>query len=172
VDRGSRADKAGLRAGDVIVRVGNQPVHDTSDFTQALRSHSTGSVSVGVIRDRKEHTLTITLPERKDSGEMIEESQEAPELDADTATELTEVQNEIAKLRPQIEMAAEEASRKAATEIRQSLCSQQRQLKEQAEKLREEFSPKVREELEKSRQKLQQQMEKLRRQMQGDWLEI
>jgi len=172
VDRGSRADKAGLRAGDVIVRVGNQPVHDTSDFTQALRSHSTGSVSVGVIRDRKEQTLTIALPERKDSGEMIEESQEAPELEADTATELTEVQNEIAKLRPQIEREAEEASRKAATEIRQSLCSQQRQLKEQADKLRDEFSPKVREELEKSRQKLQQQMEKLRRQMQGDWLEI
>jgi len=172
VDRGSRADKAGLRAGDVIVRVGNQPVHDTSDFTQALRSHSTGSVSVGVIRDRKEQTLTIALPERKDSGEMIEESQEAPELEADTATELTEVQNEIAKLRPQIEREAEEASRKAATEIRQSLCSQQRQLKEQAEKLREEFSPKVRQELEKSRQKLQQQMEELRRRMQGDWLEI
>jgi molecular chaperone DnaK (HSP70) len=161
-----------MRAGDVIIRVGDQPVHDTSDFTHALHSHSTGSVSVGVIRDRREQTLTITLPDRKDSGEMIEESQEAPELDADTATELTEVQNEIAKLRPQIELAAEEASRKAATEIRQSLCSQQKQMKEQAEKLRQEFSPQIREELEKSRQKLQQEMERLRHRMQGERLEI
>src|SRR6266853_394248 len=59
VEKGSRADKAGLRAGDVITRVGDQPVHDTSDFTHALRSRTTGSVSVGVIRDKKEQTLTI-----------------------------------------------------------------------------------------------------------------
>src|SRR6266404_7801252 len=30
VEKGSRADKAGLRAGAVITRVGDQPVHDTS----------------------------------------------------------------------------------------------------------------------------------------------
>jgi len=77
VEKGSRADKAGLRAGDVITRVGNQPVHDTSDFTHALRDRNAGSVSVGVIRDRKEQTLTLTLPERKDSGMVIEESFEA-----------------------------------------------------------------------------------------------
>src|SRR5258706_15352944 len=74
VEKGSRAEKAGLRAGDVITRVGDQPVHDTSDFTHALHSHTTGSVGVGVIRDKKEQTLTITLPERKESGEVIEES--------------------------------------------------------------------------------------------------
>src|SRR5271166_1949262 len=68
VEKGSRADKAGLRAGDVITRVADQPVHDTSDFTHALRSHAAGSVSVGVIRDKKEQTLTLTLPERKESG--------------------------------------------------------------------------------------------------------
>jgi len=156
----------------VIIRVGKQPVHDTSDFTQALHSHTAGPVSVGVIRDRKEQTLTITLPEHKDSGEMIEEGEEAPELDAETATELSAVQNEIARLRPQIEELAEEESRKVSAEVRQSLCSQQKQLKEQAEKLKQEITPQVREELEKTRQKLQRQMERLRRQMQGDWLEI
>src|SRR5271170_5011619 len=35
VEKGSRADKGGLRAGDVITRVGDQAVHDTSDFTHA-----------------------------------------------------------------------------------------------------------------------------------------
>src|SRR3984957_681298 len=47
VEKGSRADKAGLRAGDVIVRVGDQPVHDTSDFTHALHTRSAGAVNVG-----------------------------------------------------------------------------------------------------------------------------
>jgi serine protease Do len=171
VEKGSRADKAGLRAGDVITRVGDQPVDDTSDFTHALHSHSAGSVGVGVIRDKKEQTLTITLPERKESGEVIEESLEAPELDAETQTELSEVQNEIAKLRPQMELASEE-SRKASTEVRKALCAHQKQMKEQAEKLRQELGPKLQQEFEKGRQKLQQEMEQLRLQMRDDSLDI
>ncbi|MGA7513496.1 MAG: PDZ domain-containing protein [Candidatus Sulfotelmatobacter sp.] len=171
VEKGSRADKAGLRAGDVITRVGDQPVHDTSDFSHVLHSHNAGSVSVGVIRDRKEQTLTLTLPERRDSGEMIQESFEAPDLRAETQAELSEVQNEIAKLRPQMELAREE-SRKASEEMRKAMCDQQKQLREQAEKLRQELRPKVREELQKSRERLQRQMEELRRQMASGWLDI
>ena len=146
VEKGSRAEKAGLRAGDVITRVGDQAVHDTSDFTHALHSHSGGSVSVALIRDKKEQTLTLTLPERKESGEVIEESVEAPELDADTQIDLSEVRNEIAELRPQMELAKEE-SRKAAEEVRKAVRAQQKAMKQQAEKLRQEFGPKVQEEL-------------------------
>jgi serine protease Do len=164
VEKGSRADKAGLRAGDVITRVGDQPVHDTSDFTHALHSHNAGSVSLGVIRDKKEQTLTITLPERKESGEMIEESLEAPELDAETRIELGEAQSEVAKLRPQMELAREEA-RKATAEVRKSLCDQTR-------KIREQVGPKVQEELQKGREKLRQEMEQLRPQVSGDSFDI
>ena len=164
VEKGSRADKAGLRAGDVIVRVGDQPVHDTSDFTHALHDHSAGSVSVSVIRDKREQTLTLTLPEHKESGESIEESFEAPEMDAETQTELRAVRNEIAKLQPEMKLAQQE--------MRKAACSQQKQVKEQVKNLREQLQPQLREELEKSRQKLQQEMERLRHQMQGDWLEI
>jgi predicted metalloprotease with PDZ domain len=171
VEKGSRADKAGLHAGDVITRVGDQPVHDTSDFTHALRDRNAGSVSIVVIRDKKEQTLTLTLPERKDSGELINESLEVPELDAETQIELTEVQNEIAKLRPEMELARDE-SLQASAEIRKSLCGQQELLKQQAEKFEGELTPQVQEELEKTRQKLQQEMERLRHQMQGDWLDI
>jgi serine protease Do len=171
VEKGSRADKAGLRAGDVIVRVGDQFIHDTSDFTHALHSRSGGSVSVGVIRDKKDQTLTITLPERKDSGEMIEESLEAPEVDAETRIELGEVQAEIAKLRPQMELAREE-SRKAAAEVRKSVCDQQKQVREQAQKLRQQVRSKVQEERQRSREKLQQQRERLRLRVSGDSFDI
>jgi serine protease Do len=171
VEKGSRADKAGLRAGDVITRVADQPVHDTSDFTHALHSHGSGSVNVAVIRDKKEQTLTITLPERKDSGEVIEESLEDSELTAETQTELSEMRNEIANLRPQMELAREE-TRKASTEMRKALCDQQKQLREQAQKLKQELRPQMREELRKSREKLQQEMEQLRQRMAADSLDI
>ncbi len=171
VEKGSRADKAGLRAGDVIVRVGDQAVHDTSDFTHSLRGHSAGSVKVSVIRDKKEQTLTLTLPERKESGEMIEESFEVPELDAETQAELSEVREEIAKLQPQMELATGE-TRKASEEVGKSLCAQKKQLQEQAQKLREQLGPKVQQELQKSREKVGREMEKLRIELRGNWLDI
>jgi hypothetical protein len=179
VEKGSRADKAGLRAGDVIIRVGDQSVHDASDFTHALRSHSAGSVNVAVIRDKKEQTLTLTLPERKDSGEMFEESLGTPDLDAETQTELSEVQDEIAKLRPEMELASEQAH-KASEEMSRSLCSHEKQLKEQAGKLSQELGPEVQKkvqkevqkELQKTREKLQKEMEELRQQIGGTWFDI
>lgn len=171
VEKGSRAEKAGLRAGDVITKVGDQPIHDTSDFTHALHSHSAGSVSVGVIRDKKEQTLTLTLPERKESGEMMEESLEEPELEVDAQCDLSEVQDELAKLRPQMELAkqmAQEESVKAQREMRRAFRSQQKAMKQQAEKSSQE----VQRELEKSREKLQQEMEQLRLQLHSDSFDI
>jgi serine protease Do len=170
VEKGSRADKAGLRAGDVIVRVGDQAVHDTSDFTHALHSRNAGSVNVDVIRDKKAQTLTITLPGRGDSGEMLEESFEAPDMDAENQAELSEALNEVAKLRPEMELAQEEA-REASAEIRKSVCEQQKRVREQTEKLRQESRSKVREVL-KSREKMRKEMEELRREMATHPLDI
>src|SRR5208282_6810752 len=73
VEKGSRAEKAGFRAGDVIVKINDQPVHDTSDFTHAVRSRNRQGVSVGVMRDKKEQNLNLTLPQNTDSGEMFED---------------------------------------------------------------------------------------------------
>ncbi len=144
VEKGSRGDKAGFRAGDVIVKVNDQPVHDSSDFTQALRS-SKGSVSVGVIRDKKEQNLNLTLPERKDSGEMFEEEIfDGPALDSESYLRLSQVQEEIAKLQPEMKLAEEEAS-KATQEMRKSLCSQRKQMREHAEKLERDAASTARE---------------------------
>jgi serine protease Do len=171
VEKDSRADKAGLRAGDVIVRVGDQSVHDTSDFTHALHSRGAGSINIEVIRDRKSQTLTISLPAGKESGDMFEESFDAPDMDAKSGMELTEVQNEVARLKPQIEL-AEQETRKASSEMSKSLCDQQRQMKEQARKLRQEYGTEVRDELRKSREVMRRQMEKLQQELSSHWLDI
>jgi serine protease Do len=171
VEKGSGADRAGLRAGDVIVRVGDQTIHDTSDFTHVLRSRNPGSVNVEVIRDRKPQTVTITLPARKESGDMIKESFETPEADAESRAELSEALNQVAKLRPQIELAREEA-RKASVEMRKSVCEQQRLMREQARKRKKEVDSEVQKELLKSREKLQKEMEELRKEMPTHSLDI
>src|SRR5207253_5094660 len=59
VEKGSRSEKAGFHAGDVVIKVNNQSVHDTSDFTRALRATSGGNASVTVIRERREQNLNL-----------------------------------------------------------------------------------------------------------------
>ena len=68
------------------------------------------------MRDKKEQNLNLTLPERKESGDLMQEESfdDEPLIDAESAIELSELRNEIAKLRPQMELAAEDA-RKSAT---------------------------------------------------------
>ena len=57
------AQKAGLRAGDVIVKVGTTTVDDTDDLTRALRD-SEGKVAIDVLRKGARRTVNVDLPTR------------------------------------------------------------------------------------------------------------
>src|SRR5436309_13268894 len=120
VEKGSRAEKAGFRAGDVIVKVNEEQVNDTSDFSHAVRARSGNSVKVGVIRDKKEQSFTLSLPPKKESGDLIEEESfwNEPLMQAQAAVEMTELRTDLmAKLCPQMELARAN-SLKAAAELR------------------------------------------------------
>lgn len=65
VQKGSAAETAGLRAGDVIVKVGDQKIADNSDWREALRNGKGGKVSIVVVRDKKELTLSMSVPARR-----------------------------------------------------------------------------------------------------------
>src|SRR5579872_532751 len=93
VEKGSRAEKAGFRAGDVIVKVNDQAVHDTSDFAHAMKARTGNSVNVGVVRDKKEQNLNLTLPDRKESGMMEEESLDNQEIDLGSNLQLGELRD-------------------------------------------------------------------------------
>lgn len=62
VNKGSAAEKAGIKAGDVIVKIEDQHVGTTREITSALRSlRSKKTVNVTVVRNKKEMTLPVTL---------------------------------------------------------------------------------------------------------------
>jgi len=66
VKPGSPAAKAGLKAGDVLVQFGDQPIKNLYDFTDALRRSKIGEVvSVTVLRDGKELKVDVKLEQRK-----------------------------------------------------------------------------------------------------------
>jgi len=167
VEKGSRAEKAGFRAGDIIVKVNDESIHDTSDFTHAVKARNGSTVNVGVVRERKEQNLNLTLPDKKQSNLWQEESFEEPILNAESAFELSKLNEELAKLRPQMELASQNA-RKAAEELRKTWCDQQRKFeqkaKEEAEKQQRKF---------KSEQdKIQRELERMTQELRGNWLEL
>jgi len=63
VTRGSTAEKAGLKAGDVITKIGDRRVSGANDLSSALRSRPRGSVAVTVVRNQKEMVINVSLEE-------------------------------------------------------------------------------------------------------------
>ena len=58
VTPGSPAEKAGLKAGDVIVRLGDEKLSDRSDLARILENKP---VAVTIVRNKSEQTLSVQL---------------------------------------------------------------------------------------------------------------
>lgn len=72
VERGSAAEKAGIKAGDVIVKVDNESIESRGDYRSAIRHRSSENVKVTVLRDKREQTVTMTLTApRKESSRRV-----------------------------------------------------------------------------------------------------
>jgi serine protease Do len=130
VEKGSVADAAGLRAGDVIVKVDGEQITCSSDWRHAMRQHKAGSVTLGVVRDKREQAVTMKIPERRTGSLRIDLPDMTPVLE--------EMSAELERMRPQIERtvmvarseflrAAEEAMRQAVRQLEQARREQESQ---------------------------------------------
>jgi putative serine protease PepD len=62
IESGSPAEKAGLKEGDVVTKLGNDKIDDVASLTAKIRAHKPGDkVSVTVKRAGKTQTAQITL---------------------------------------------------------------------------------------------------------------
>lgn len=68
VEKGSAADAAGLKAGDVITSINGQPVRDAGQVADSMRSVREGEITIGYLRDRKAGTTKATIEPRPESG--------------------------------------------------------------------------------------------------------
>jgi serine protease Do len=146
VERGSRAEQAGFHAGDVIVKVNGSPVNDCSDFTRLLRSRNENKASVTVMRDRKEQTLTLALPEPRRSGSIKQERCE--ETDEDACREIAAVvpemvTAEIKRIKPEMERATKELQEEILNhreELKKEMEQMQQELRKQQDEIRQEIN--------------------------------
>jgi membrane-associated protease RseP (regulator of RpoE activity) len=179
VARKSEAEGAGLKAFDVILKVGTEGIATTADWDRALRSNQGKPVQVTILRDRKQQTLTLQVDSKHHHAELEDLF---PGVDAALVAGL-----DIGELDPQFASQMEqqfvgispkdaEQLRKEAEKLRDALKAQgfafdQRQLDElnqQMDQFRENFNPqdfkldpKQLEEMEQQMQQFQQQMQEM-----------
>jgi S1-C subfamily serine protease len=65
VARRSEADAAGMKACDVILRAGSEPVATLAGWQRALHANQGKPVTVTVLRDRKPQTLTLQVDSKR-----------------------------------------------------------------------------------------------------------
>jgi serine protease Do len=117
VVKDSPADKAGLKAGDVIVKIGDEDIEDEGDVRSAIQDHKPGDqVAFVVMRDGSETTINVTLGEQdsSDLGELkidlgnleslkaLEALKNAPELNP-SDDQLKDLEQKLEQLNIQIE---------------------------------------------------------------------
>ncbi|MDQ9749876.1 PDZ domain-containing protein, partial [Acinetobacter baumannii] len=74
VESDSPADKAGLKEGDVIIKVDDQDIMSADALKLAIRAHDVGDkVTITVMRGSSEKTLEVTLG----SDEKLQEQEAA-----------------------------------------------------------------------------------------------
>lgn len=78
VDPGSPAADAGLKAGDVVVKVNSQQVVNGTDWSKTIRENRGKTVDVLIVRDKKEKTVTLTPDSKKRSS--VESSMDIEEF--------------------------------------------------------------------------------------------
>ena len=150
VERGSPAEKAGLRAGDVIIRVDKDHIADRGDWRSAMHNHRSGKVTLGIIRDRREQSITLTLPETKNPDDSFRI--QMPELDFES------LRQELEQLTPEIQKTAREAMLLGRDQFDRAMRQAQLQMASEMKKLHQQME-KSRQDLEKARRDAQKKTE-------------
>ncbi len=169
VARKSEAAAAGLKAFDVILKVGPEAITTLSDWDRALHSNQGKPVQVTILRDKKQQTLTLQVDSKHHGAVDFEDMfpGECPlvaEIDSDSLRNLALESGKDGK-------AAAEALRAQADALRNELKAgglefspqQAEEFRKQAENLQKSFKEGEFKIDQKQLDQMKQQMEELRK---------
>jgi membrane-associated protease RseP (regulator of RpoE activity) len=147
VDKGGPGAAAGLKAGDVIVKVNNETIHDMQDWKRALKAPGSKLV-LSIVRDRKSQSLQLIVPastSRLEGGDWDSFGEEMATMTA-----------EMQVLGPEFEQNA-----RAMASLAQPDQKQIDEIRRQAEAASKSVTP----EMKKQAEELRKQAEQMRRDM-------
>jgi glycosidase len=150
VEKGSPGAAAGIRAGDVIVKVDNEIVHDTADWRRALKGHG-NKVTMVIMRDKREQTVQMAMPgntsewKARDWDGFGVDAATLAMLNSDEMKELQGQAETMAKtLTPEIKKQAEEMS-KQAEQLRKEIEKMTPEMAKNAREMAESMKPSAKE---------------------------
>lgn len=76
VARKGEADTAGLKAFDIILKVGSETIATTADWDRTLRANQNKSVQITILRDRKQQTLTLQVDSKRHHAKLQREPED------------------------------------------------------------------------------------------------
>ena len=130
-----------------------------------------------VMREKREQNLTLTLPEKKDSGSLLEETFDVDAF-AETEQAINRAGDELARLGPTV-MEAMRQQTPCWKEEAERLQEQQQEMQEQQQERQQEMQEQeqeIQQELQEQQQELQEQQQemqqKLRHELSGGRAEI
>jgi len=157
VEAGSPAAAAGLKAGDVILKVNNEMVHDMADWQRGMRTPGS-KIPVNIWRDKREQVFVLNVPGQGGSSRLSP----SDSLDLDTDAQL--LREQIEQLRPEIELGQEETSAELVPDEKE--LEQMRRDLDKEMKKRQEDMARMSRDMAKSAQPLAKDMEKMRADLQ------
>jgi membrane-associated protease RseP (regulator of RpoE activity) len=182
VARKSQAAVAGLKAFDVILKVGNENIATMADWDRSLRANQGKPVQVTILRDRKQQTVTLQVDSKRHGvlemkelfgpgdGTMVAELD--PEIAASAKAYADEIRDQMGSFKIDEKQAAElkQQAQKLAEELKsQNFKIDQKQLdqiKQQMAEWRKNFKPEDFKLDPKQTDELRKQMEQLKEQIQ------
>jgi F0F1-type ATP synthase membrane subunit b/b' len=153
---------AGLKAGDVIVKVNNETIHDIADWRRTLRSQG-GKVSFSIVRDKKEQVIQISLP--ANTSEWRDMDGDGFGIDASVLAMLSS--DQIDEIRRQAESAAKSVMPEMQKQM-ESFRLQGEEIRRQAESATKCLGPEIKkqtEEWNKQSLEMRKQTEQMRKEI-------
>lgn len=172
VARKSAAEAAGLKAFDVILKVGPDSVNTVADWDRALRSNQGKPVQVTILRNKKQETITLYVDSKHHHAEL-----EGPLFDGDCPL-MAGLAAEVAQNLAQQSSGFADQMIQQSEDLRQSLQDQnfqidqkqleqmQQQIQQQMDEFRRNFKPEDLRPNSKQMEEFRRQMKKFRQQMQ------
>lgn len=141
VKEGGPAEKAGLKAGDVIVRVDGKEVASVEELRNVLPNDLEGEkkVNLSVVRDRHEQTISVELEPSRRVPLRRAERLEMPKIDLGSLKEqVAEYQRQLGPLQEELrrqQSELREQARRLSQDLKRALEEEQGKLKEQLQEL-------------------------------------